>query len=631
MSHTAFGRVLHTRQTRRAPAPALLPLTALLLAQLSLPAQAQVARVAPAAADTIVVTANRTPQPLSSVLADISVIERDEIQRSGVSGVADLLARLPGIEYARNGGPGSSTSVFIRGGEARHTAVYIDGVRVDSQSTAGAMWEQIPLEQIERIEVLRGPAAAIYGSDAMAGVVQLFTKRGRGAPKPHASITLGSYDTAQAQVGISGSADAVDYSLSASHGRSDGFDARTAAAAGHNTDKDGWRRSSVQARAGWQLDGTHRIEGSLLASRLKSQYDDFTPGADDLNRHSLRTGSLSWLARWSQDANTRVQLGQSDTTYETQPNYYRTETTLRNLLLQHEQRLGVHRLTATLERREDELLNPGTAWAATLAGKRHQDAIGLGWRADFGAHGLQAHVRHDEDSEFGGKSTGSLAWGWAFAPQWRVTASAATSFRVPTLYQRFSQYGNAALVPESGRNVELGLRWAAGGSQASLTAWRNKFSNLIAFGDPGPCFDQYGCYVNVGKARLEGLTLAGRTQLGPVALRASVDWHDPRNLDTGKVLQRRAKRLATLGAETKLAGWTVGADVQAAGRRYDDAANNNALGGYALLGLFVSTQLTQGLTLEGRIDNLADKTYELSRTYATAGRNGQVTLRWALP
>ncbi len=637
MSHISFGRAPRARRalstvastTRsRTPLPALLPLAALLAAGLVLPVHAQVT------GDTVVVTANRTPQPLSSVLADVSVIDRAEIERSGVTGVADLLARLPGIEFARNGGPGSSTSVFIRGGEARHTALYIDGVRIDSQSTAGAMWEQIPLEQIDRIEVLRGPAAAVYGSDAMAGVVQLFTKRGRGALKPTASVTVGSYDTAQAQVGLSGSAESIDYSLSASHGRSDGFDARTAAAAGHNPDKDGWRRSSVQARAGWQLDSTHRLEGSVLASRLRSQYDDFTPGMDDLNRLSLRTGSLSWQARWSENANTRVQVGQSDTVYETQPNFYRTETTLRNVLLQHEQRVGSSHVTATLERRDDELLNPASAWTPTLEGKRHQNAIGLGWRADFGDHGLQAHVRRDDDSEFGGKSTGSLAWGWAFAPQWRVTASAASSFRVPTLYQRFSQYGNAALVPETGRNVELGLRWAAGdksGSQASLTTWRNKFSNLIAFGDPGPCVDSYGCYVNVGRARLEGVTLAGRTQLAGVTLRASVDWHDPRNLDTDKVLQRRARRLATLGAETQLAGWTVGANVQAAGRRFDDAANTQALGGYALLGLFVSTQLMPGLTLEGRIDNLADKQYELSRTYATAGRNGQVTLRWTMP
>jgi vitamin B12 transporter len=600
-------------------------------ALVSLAPLAAFAQAAPsAAAEPVVITANRTPQPLSSVLADVSVVERADIERSGVTGVADLLARLPGIEISRSGGPAATTSVFVRGSETRHTAVYVDGVRVDSQSTGGAMWEQIPLEQIDRIEVLRGPAAAVYGSDAVAGVVQVFTRRGRGPVTPTASVTLGSYGTAQVQAGVSGAQQGFDYSLSASHGRSDGFDARTAGATGHTPDKDGWRRNSVQGRVGYQFSPEQRIDASLLASNLRAQYDGFTPGFDDIAYNTLRSGNVAWQGRWTDDATTRLQLGQTKSTYETQPDFYRTETTLRDYTLQHDQRIGSNLLTATLERREDELLNPATSFNAALEGKRHQDAIGLGWRSDFGAHGVQAHLRRDEDSEFGGKSTGSLAWGWAFVPQWRVTAAAATSFRVPTLYQRFSQYGNAALVPESGRNVELGLRWAAAGSEASLTAWRNKVTNLIAFGDPGPCVDSFGCYVNVGRAELKGATLAGRTLLAGVTLRGSLDWHDPRNVDTDKVLPRRARRLATFGAETQLAGWSFGAEAQAAGLRYENAASTQPLGGYALLNLFVSKALMQGLTLEGRIDNVGDKQYELARNYATAGRNGQVTLRWAL-
>ncbi|MDQ2777957.1 MAG: TonB-dependent receptor [Pseudomonadota bacterium] len=577
------------------------------------------------------ITANRTPQPLSSVLADISVIDRATIERAGVTGVADLLAQLPGVEFARNGGPGTATSVFIRGSENRHTAVYIDGVRLDSQSVGGAPWEQIPLDQIERIEVLRGPAAAVYGSDAVAGVVQLFTKRGQGAAKPTASVTLGSHDTTQLQAGVSGSTGGFDYALSGSHGRSKGFDSQTPAAIGHNPDKDGFRRDSVQARAGFQFDRVHRIDASVLASNLRAQYDGFTPSFDDIGHNTLRTGSLAWQGRWNEDATTRLQVGETRSTYASEPSIYRTETSLRNLTLQHEQRLGTQLLSGQLERRDDELRNPATDFAAALQGKRHQNAVGLGWRGDFGPVGLQAHARRDDDSEFGGKTTGSLAVGWAFLSQWRATASAATSFRVPTLYQRFSEYGNAALVPETGRNVELGLRWAVASTEASLTAWRNQISSLIDFGPPGPCADSFGCYVNVGRSQLEGVTLAARSRLAGVTLHGSLDWHDPRNRDTDKLLARRARRLATFGAETQWIGWTFGAEVQAAGMRYEDAANTQRLGGYALLGLSVSKLLLPGLTLEGRIDNIAGKDYELARTYATAGRTGQLVLRWTLP
>lgn len=604
----------------------LLPVLPLVLGVASGAANAQADAV-----EQVVIVANRAPQAVSTVLGDFSVLDRLQIERSGAASAAELLARLPGIEFTRNGGPGTSTSLFIRGGESRHTAVYIDGVRVDSQATGGAQWEQIPLEQIERIEVLRGPAAAVYGSDAVAGVVQLFTRRGQGPLRANASLTLGSQRTRQLQAGLSGAAAAFDYALSASHGRSEGEDARSAAALGHNPDRDGWKRSSLQARAGLRLDERQRVEASLLATRLESGYDDFVPGNDDVSAHRLRTGSLSWQARWSEAATTRVQLGRTHTTYETQPSYYRTETTLDNALLQHEQRLGAHRFSATLERRDDELHNPAGVYSAAFGGKRHQNALGLGWRADFGAHTLQAQLRRDEDSEFGGKSTGSLAWGWRFASQWRLSAAASNSFRVPTLYQRFSPYGNPDLVPESGRNLELGLRWSGAGSEASLGVWRNRMTQLISFGAAGPCGDPFGCYVNVGRAQLQGVTLSARTTLAGVSLHGSLDWHDPKNLDSGKRLPRRAAKLARLGAQTTLAGWTLGAELQASGRRFENAANTQVLGGYGLVGVTLSKPLAAGLVLDARLDNLGDKRYELARAYATAGRSGQISLRWTLP
>jgi vitamin B12 transporter len=551
-----------------------------------------------AVADTVVVTATRSPLPLSQVLADMSVLERDAIERSGASCVADLLARLPGVEFSRNGGPGTVTGVFVRGGESRHTAVFIDGVRVDSQATGGAMWEMLPVEQVERIELLRGPAAAIYGSDAVGGVVQIITRQGKGAPRATAAVTMGAKSLRQGQVSLAGAAGPLDYALSASHGRSDGFNARPIATA--NPDIDGWRRDGGRT-------------------------------TDDVSDYALRTATLGWSSHWAAGSDTRVTVGQSRSTYETQPSYYRSETTLRNFLLRHEELVAGQHLSVSLERRDDHLLNPATAFAATLEGERTQDAVALGWRTDIGAHGLQAHLRYDDDSEFGGEGTGSLAWGWNFAPGFRVTASAATSFRAPTLYQRFSEYGTATLQPEAGRNVEAGLRWAQGGHELSATVWRNRLRQLIAFGAAGPCASTFGCYENIGRAQYEGVTLSGRTTLAGWALIASVDWHDPRNLDTGLVLVRRARKLANLGVQTTWGGWLLGVDVQAADARFDNTANTQRMGGYALVNLSVAKPLGAGLVLEGRIDNALDKAYEVARTYANARRAAQITLRWTMP
>ena len=582
----------------------------------------------PAAGDTVVVTATRSPLPLSQVLADMSVLERDAIERSGASCVADLLARLPGVEFSRNGGPGSVTSVFVRGGESRHTAVFIDGVRVDSQATGGAMWEMLPVEQVERIELLRGPAAAVYGSDAVAGVVQIITRKGQGALRATAAVTMGAESLQQVQASVAGSDGPIDYALSASRGRSDGFNARPIATA--NPDSDGWRRQAFQARAGWQITPGQRLEAGVLSSRLKGQYDASLTD-DDISDYALRTASLSWNSHWAVGSDTRVSVGQSRSTYETQPSYYRSETTLRNFLLRHEELVAGQNLSISLERREDRLLNPATDYAATLEGERTQDAVALGWRTEIGAHGLQAHLRYDDDSEFGGQATGSLAWGWTFAPGFRATASAATSFRAPTLYQRFSEYGTATLQPEDGRNVEAGLQWAQAGQELSATVWRNRLRQLIAFGGAGPCASPYGCYENVGRAQIEGLTLAGRTTLGAWVFNGSVDWHDPRNLDVDKLLVRRARQLANLGVQTTWDTWQLGLQVQAAAARFDDTANTQRMGGYALVSLSVAKPLGAGLVLEGRIDNVGDKVYEVARTYATPGRLAQVTLRWTMP
>ena len=216
----------------------------------------------------MVVTANRIEQPLSDLTAEMSIIDDKTLQRQGPGAIADVLARVPGIQITRNGGPGAATSVFIRGAESRFTAVYVDGVRLDSQSTGGASWQSLPLALIDRVEVLRGPAAAVYGSDAMGGVVQIFTKKGEGAPKPYVGLGVGNRGTYTAEAGISGGTGAWDYSLGLNRAQSDGFNARTTPTA--NPDKDGYRNNAINARLGYQINKQQRLEATMLASDMNS-------------------------------------------------------------------------------------------------------------------------------------------------------------------------------------------------------------------------------------------------------------------------------------------------------------------------------------------------------------------------
>ena len=624
--------------TPRAPFTRPLPRASVLCAALAaaLPALAP-AQTPPSLGETVV-TATRVEQPISDLVADVSVIDRATIERSGAAGVADLLARLPGVEISRNGGVGTTTGLFIRGAETRFTAVYLDGVRIDSQSTGGAPWESIPLAQIDRIEVLRGPAAAVYGSDAIGGVVQLFTKKGEGKPTPFVSWGVGNRRTQDIQAGISGSAGAFDYSVGASYQQSSGFDVRTPNVK-HNPDTDSYKTISGNVRLGWQIGEKHRLDLTALESEMDAGYDGFfySPLApvDERNKYHLRTAGLTWTAQWTPEYRTKLSVTDSNQRYQTnvkgeQPDYI-TQTRLRGYLFQNEYRVGSHLFTAALERREDKLFNPALySFSTTLFRKRSQDALALGYGFVQGPHSLQINLRHDQDSEFGGKNTGSVAYGYEFARNWRVTASAGTAFRAPTLYQRFSEYGDAGLRPETSRNAELGLRYNDGTTSASLVAYHNRVRNLITFDySSTACESFFGCYANVNRAKYEGVTLAASHRFGDVTLRGSLDYQNPRDLDSHHLLPLRAQVHGTLGADWRVGGWTLGAELQASGRRWADAANTQRLGGYGIVNLSATGEVARDLTLVARVDNVADKNYQLVKDYATAGRTVYVGLKWS--
>jgi len=574
-----------------------------------------------------VVTATRTEQPLQDLVADVTVVDRDEIERSGATSLADVLVRMPGIEMARNGGPGTSTSLYLRGSETRFTAVYIDGVRVDSQSTGGAPWEAIPLAQIDRVEILRGPAGAVYGSDALGGVIQIFTRKGQGGFSPYAGVGLGTYGTRKWETGFSGAGESFDYSLGVAREASSGFNTRPVT--GYNPDDDGYAVESLSGRLGWQLNRAHRLEATVLASSMDAQYDasNRSPAStkDDHALNLLQTKGLSWRGQWSDSYSTLLSATESRVQYETKPSAYLTMTRLNGYLFQNELRLGAHQLTAALERKVDHLEN------SPINRDRSQDAVALGYGWRERQHSLQVNWRHDQDSEFGGQDSGSAAYGFALTPLWRATASAGTAFRAPTLYQRFSSYGVSTLQPESSTNQELGLRYAQGSSQFGIVVYRSQVSNLITYSTTatGCVNSPSGCYGNTAQAEYTGLTVSGQYRYADVNLKASLDLQNPRDTQTDKLLARRASHHANLSADTRLGRWLVGGGVQLSGARYDTADNTTVLPGYAVANLHASTKIDKDWSVLARIDNLTDSAYQLASGYATSGRSLYVALKWA--
>lgn len=588
------------------------------------------------------VTATRSAQAIGDVVADVTIIDKDVIDRAGAVGIVDVLARVPGIEITRNGGTGSNSSLFIRGGETRQTAVLINGIRIDSQTTSGgASWSAIPLAQIERIEIVRGPTSAVYGSDAVAGVIQIFTKKGEGSFAPVIALEIGAYNTHRIDFSASGSVNAFDYSIGVSEGTSGGFNARPAPAATVlNLDSDGYKARSANTRLGFQISRDHRVEATILQSINDAQYDgglsstaaNLTAArATDYRRVSiLQAAGVQWLAQWTDRYSTKIGISKSTDKGEENIGRSMDQTQISNLLLQNEYKIGAHLLSATVEDRRDQFL---LTTVPRVDRSKSQSGVGLGYSWSGAGHGVQLNMRNDRDSEFGGKTTGSAAYAYAITPRLRLSASGGTSYRVPTLYQRFSQYGVANLKPESGRNTELGLKYQDGPTSFSATAYRNKVTNLLSFlsgaqavGCPVPAT---GCYSNTAQAEYSGVTFAAEGRISRVRVYGSLDAQNPRDPVLGKQLARRARQHALVGADTQIGGWRYAADLLLSQKRFDTAANTTQLPGYGLVNLSVSTQLSRDWKFMAKLDNLTDKDYQTAIGYAMARRALYVGLTWA--
>ena len=343
----------------------------------------------------------------------------------------------------------------------------------------------------------------------------------------------------------------------------------------------------------------------------------------------LRTQSLAWRANWSEQYQTRLVATRSadrNQTLTTAPSTSKTE--ISSLLWHNEYRIGIHQFTADIEHRQDRFKSTSGV-PASRVDKRQQQSIALGYGLASGAHTVQVNVRSDDDSDFGSKATGNIGYAYKINPTWRVSASTGTTYRTPTFYQRFSKYGKADLVPEFGRNQELAVHWAQAGQSFSATLYRGRYNNqLVNQPGTGPCTNGSSCYINIDKTKNTGLTLAAATQVQAVRIGASLDLQNPQDATKGSRLKRTARKALKLTADTQLAGIDLGAEVQAIGQRFDDAANKKPLGGYTLLNLSAKKAISNSWEVVGRVDNLGNKFYETAQTYATGGRQFYIGLRW---
>jgi vitamin B12 transporter len=585
---------------------------------------------APAVLEPIVVTASRTPQRLIDLVADVTVIDAAAIAQSGAESLAALLQRQPGVEIIQNGGAGATSGIFLRGANAAQTLVLVDGMRVASASSGATALEAIPLEQIERIEILRGPASSLYGADAIGGVVQVFTRRGANGVHADASLGYGTFDTWSGSAGISGGSGPARGGVQVAGRRSDGFNAIVNPANfSYDPDRDGYRNASVSANGSLEFAPDQALSLQYFRSRLDTQFD----AGDSFDDRTVTTLAM-WQAASSNRLapywNSRLSLGDGSdrSVSKTGSGVFPFATHQRQFAWQNDLTLPEGALTVALERREERITSD-SGFAVTA---RDTNALTAIYRLEAGASALQANVRHDRSSQFGGKTSGALAWGYRLAPAWRVTASAGTAFKVPTFNDLFFPgFSNPDLRPETSRNVEAGVHWTSRAGelawQAHAVAFRNRVDDLIVF----QCDTNFVCAPNnVADATLEGVTVYGDAQWRDTALHASLDVQSPTDTASGLLLPRRARRHGVVSLSRTIGPVRATAELVGASARFDDAENRRRLGGYGLVNLALEWTVAPAMTFFVRADNVLDHDYELAADFATGGTRVFGGVRWQL-
>ncbi|MDE1182916.1 TonB-dependent receptor [Paraburkholderia sp.] len=587
----------------------------------------------PTAATTltpVVVTADRAPQSLADTIAQTTLFDAQDIADTSATDLPGLLQFAPGAQITRTGGPGSTASLLLRGASSTQSLLLIDGVRVDSVSLGNAQLAQLPLDQIDRVEVVNGNVSALYGSGAIGGVVQVFTKDG-GAhpPRFNFSVSAGSYHTQTQQMGVDGALDRdgkTTFSVSLARSKDDGFSAQNPAQApGANPNANGYLNESVSASLRHRFGDGWDAGVSYLQSNGVAGYDNAYGAPTDLNDlySKVRQASVFANGKLTDWWTTHVTLAEGDDRSVAKTNgayNNRFDTDNRQYTWQNDFTIAPQqRIQAGYEHLDQSLDSDQFA-----APKRHVDSVFAGYTGRVGRNQFQANVRRDQYSDFGGANSYYLGYGFELTDAWKITASYSDAFRAPSfddLYYPGS--GNTAIQPERSHSIEAALQHSTSASGVMrVSVFQTRYSNLIDYAETSP-----GIYVaqNVGRAKVQGVEGSWRGRLGQTDVRASVTVQNPVDEDTHTDLVRRARHFASLSANRNIAAWRVGGEWIVSGARNDTSAR---LGGYGIVNLSARYAITKAWYVAAQLQNLFDKDYETVYTYNSPRRAAYLTLGW---
>ncbi len=574
----------------------------------------------------VVVTATRSAQTADRSLASVSVVTRADIEREQPRDVLDALKTLPGVEIARQGGYGKLSAVFLRGTNSDQTLVLVDGVPVGSVTSGAASWEFIPIDLVQRIEVVRGPMSSLYGANAVGGVIQIFTRTAQHGREADLSIGGGSYATGSGHAGAGWSQGRTRLRADVSLFHTDGFNSRDGAFGFSEPDSDGYQNEAASFAFSQGLRERDRLQIRAFRAQGYTEYDptfsSAEPNQDDFVQQVL-------------SADYRLAVGDSDTVLlragqsRDQRLSRRDDGTVPSIRFNS---TSNHFSLINAFRFGDNLLNVGADYqnarldSTTEYDSDSRDSHGVfaEYETRFGRQNLQLSARHDHDQAFGDYDTGSIAWGFDITPHYRLTASWGNAFKAPTFNDLYYPgFSNPDLEPEKSHSTELGVRSTQSWGGWSLRAYETRIRDLITLG-PAPSY----LPVNLDQARIRGVEADVQYRVGQWLFNVGGSYMQPVSRETGKDLPRRPRAKAHLAVDRNLGSWSFGADLLAAGPAYDDAANTVRLAGYAIVGLRAAYRPGSNWTISAHLDNVLNRHYETIYGYHSAGASGYLTVSW---
>ncbi|MEN1926655.1 TonB-dependent vitamin B12 receptor [Luteimonas sp. MJ293] len=586
--------------------------------------------------DEVIVTGTRTEVLLADSLVPAQVIGRDEIERSQARDLIELLRGRAGVDISNQGGRGKLSSVFLRGTASDHVLVLIDGVKVGSATSGMAAFQDFPVAQIERIEIVRGPRSSLYGSEAIGGVIHIFTRGGSAEGfAPHLSLGAGSNNSRDISAGFNYRGERGWIGAHGGYQSTDGIDACRGSGTlftgcfTDEPDEDGYRNASVTMRAGLHITDTLTVEGNFLNASGENEYD-----GSWTNRSKVQQQVAGAQMRYAPEGGSfglTAAVGRStDKSDDYHENTFMStfDTRRDSASVQADVQLAqAHLLSIGVDYSNDRV--DGTT--GYTVDERDNTGLFLGYDGNLGRQRWQASVRYDDNEQFGSHTTGSLGWGLAFDNGLRFNATLGTGFKAPTFNDLYYPGSESPwLQPEESTSLNLGVSQATERLNWSFNVYESRIDNLIVFTYAPPTYQGVG--ENIDEARIRGAELTFGTSFAGFDLSTQLSHVDPRDRSKGlnhdNLLARRARTTGRIDLDRGFGPLRAGITVQGAGSRYDDVANTVRLGGYATTDLRLEYAFHRDWSLLARASNVFDREYETVAWYNQPGREYGLTLRY---